>query len=458
MNFICPQNDLAAASPRGTSWRRIAALALCALSAACPPAQAHKASDAYLRLAVQGSELQQRTDIALRDLDRELVLDADEDGQLSWGEVRRQWPQIDQLAQAGITFQADGQACVAGPLGPAQLEDHSDGAYAVLTRSWRCPAPVRSLAVSYQLFAGSDPTHRGMLRLAQGGQEHTAVLVPGSPPQVFAAGEGPAHEADAVPSSLVGFIAEGVHHILIGTDHVVFLLALLLPAVLRGAGDARLRPSSTPGGGWGARSRPRASMARSVMMSATSAPLPAGLQATLAWPPPVAAVPASGAKGRLDRFGPVLGDVAKVVTAFTVAHSITLALAVLGWVQPPSRWVESLIAVTVALAALDNLRPFLPRQRWKLTFVFGLVHGFGFATALRELGLAPGALATSLLGFNLGVELGQLAIVALFLPLAWWARDTPFYRRVVLGGGSVAIAVLALLWLVERALDLKILG
>lgn len=436
-------------------WRRAGAALLCA-AALCPPAQAHKASDAYLQLDVQGEAVQQRLDIALRDLDRELVLDANEDGQLDWGEVRRQWGQIDQLALAGLTLQAGGRACTPGAPGPAQLDRHSDGAYAVLTRTWTCPDAVQNLAVGYTLFAGSDPTHRGMLRLAQAGEQRTAVLVPGAAAQVFSLSGAAQPEAGSTPAGLAGFIAEGVHHILIGTDHVLFLLALLLPAVLvRGRGGRGLPPAGSPT----ARRRPRVSMARTAMMSSTAVPLSTGLQAVLAWPPQVTA--AAGEQGGAQHqatFAPVLLEVAKVVTAFTVAHSITLALAVLGVVNPPSRWVESIIAATVALAALDNLVPFLPRARWKLTFLFGLVHGFGFASALQGLGLAPGALATSLLGFNLGVELGQLAIVAVFLPLAWWARDTTLYRRGVVGAGSVAIALLALLWLAERALDLKILG
>ncbi|HSI57815.1 MAG TPA: HupE/UreJ family protein, partial [Ideonella sp.] len=177
--------------------------------------------------------------------------------------------------------------------------------------------------------------------------------------------------------------------------------------------------------------------------------------ATLPWRTAAASEPAWRPA---PAFGPVAIEVAKVVTAFTVAHSITLALAVLGLLNPPSRVVESIIAATVALAAIDNLLPFLPRQRWKLTFVFGLVHGFGFASALQDLGLVREALASSLLGFNLGVEIGQLSIVALFMPLAWWSRGSAFYRRVVLVGGSLAIAAMALLWLAERSLDLKILG
>jgi hypothetical protein len=155
---------------------------------------------------------------------------------------------------------------------------------------------------------------------------------------------------------------------------------------------------------------------------------------------------------------PALLDVVRVVSAFTLAHSITLALAVLDVLDPPSRWVESIIAASVVFAALNNIWPVVGEGRWRLTFVFGLVHGFGFAGALKDLGLDGAHLATSLLGFNLGVELGQLAIVALFLPLAWQLRRSRFYQRGLLVGGSALIAVLAGVWLVERAFDLRLLS
>jgi len=110
------------------------------------------------------------------------------------------------------------------------------------------------------------------------------------------------------------------------------------------------------------------------------------------------------------------------------------------------------------LAALNNIYPVVREGRWKLTFVFGLVHGFGFAGALKDLGLAKGALAVPLFGFNLGVELGQLAIVAIFFAVVWTLRGTRVYRGAGLHAGSTAIAVLALAWLVERAFDLKLPG
>ena len=149
--------------------------------------------------------------------------------------------------------------------------------------------------------------------------------------------------------------------------------------------------------------------------------------------------------------------VLKVVTAFTVAHSITLSAAALGWVSLPSRLVESVIAASVVLAALNNVRPVIEERRWLMAFVFGLIHGFGFASVLADLGLPRNALLLALVGFNLGVEAGQLAIVAAFLPLAFLLRATPLYRRGIMTGGSVLIAVVAGIWLLERAFDLRII-
>ena len=113
--------------------------------------------------------------------------------------------------------------------------------------------------------------------------------------------------------------------------------------------------------------------------------------------------------------------------------------------------------LSVLLAALNNLRPLVLGRRWIVAFAFGLVHGFGFANVLADLGLPQDALLVALLGFNLGVETGQLAIVAVFLPVAFGIRRTWLYRRMVFAGGSAVIALVALGWLLERSLDLKLL-
>jgi hydrogenase/urease accessory protein HupE len=141
------------------------------------------------------------------------------------------------------------------------------------------------------------------------------------------------------------------------------------------------------------------------------------------------------------------------VTAFTVAHSVTLALSVLGVVSLPSSVVEPLIALSIALVALENL--FTDRLHgWRvaLVFAFGLLHGLGFAGVLRELGLPRGALANALISFNVGVELGQLAVVAgaSLLVSAVWRKE--WYRKRVVLPASGLLAAIGLFWFVERLL------
>jgi hypothetical protein len=123
----------------------------------------------------------------------------------------------------------------------------------------------------------------------------------------------------------------------------------------------------------------------------------------------------------------------------------------------PSRWVESAIAASVVLASLNNVWPVVCGRRWVLAFAFGLIHGFGFASVLADLGLPQDSLLLALVAFNVGVELGQLAIVAAFLPVAYALRDTRLYRRAVLVFGSLMVATVAAAWLAERALDVVVL-
>jgi len=150
-------------------------------------------------------------------------------------------------------------------------------------------------------------------------------------------------------------------------------------------------------------------------------------------------------------------NVFKVVTAFTVAHSLTLSLAALQILKLPSRLVESAIAFSVLLAAINNVRTLFRGRIWLVAFGFGLIHGFGFANVLTELGLPRRILLVALVSFNVGVEVGQLAIVSLFLPLAFALRRTLFYQYLLLKPGSTLIAVIASLWLVERVFDWKFL-
>ena len=368
-------------------WLLLAALFFCA------PASAHKPSDSYLSLRGEPDGVAVRWDLALRDLDYVLQLDRDGNGELTWGELRQRSADIEKLAIAKLAFASQGSACPLEPAGPLMLERHSDGTYAVLALHARCERLADTLQVRYAMLFDVDPTHRGLAQWTPAGAAAPQALV-------FAADSATQELKLAAPSgweTLRQYVVEGIWHIWIGFDHILFLVALLLPAVL--------------------------------------------VRQERAWSPSPSLRAASV-------------DVLKVVTAFTLAHSITLSLAVLGLVSLPSRLVESVIAASVVVAALNNLRGTIDRKRWVMAFVFGLVHGFGFASVLADLGLPQGALALALVGFNLGVEIGQLAIVAAFLPVAYLLRSTSFYRIGVLRFGSLAVALLAAWWFVERAFDL----
>ncbi len=384
------------------AWLQALLLALLMAGSALP-AWAHKPSDSYLTLSLADGRLAGRWDISLRDLDLAIGLDGDGDGAITWGELRSRHAEIAAYATSRLKVAADGSACTLS-VGTQQVDGHTDGAYTVLPLTLQCPgAPAlpRRLSLHYTLFADLDPQHRGLLNLSAAGSTRTAVLGPPAPQQAFELARPSAWD------TLTQYLQEGVWHIWIGLDHILFLLALLLPAV----------------GHW-PRSGP----------SMRHGP----------WHP-------------VERFRTAFWDVLRIVTAFTLAHSITLSLATLGLVSLPSRLVESTIAASVVLAALNNVWPLFHGRRWLVAFGFGLVHGFGFASVLADLGLPQDALALALLGFNLGVEAGQLAIVLAFLPLAHALRRTWLYRRAVLLGGSLLIAALAAAWFAERAFELTLL-
>jgi len=356
-------------------------------------AQAHKQSDSYLSITLNAgsSQLQGQWDIALRDLDFVIGLDANADDRITWGEVKAQRAAIESYALGHLrlaSMQGDRRDDCALQAQQMLIDEHVDGAYAVLRFSASCHAAPRQLAIDYALLFAVDPNHRGLLDLRTDSFTQAAVL----------SMETPSIALDARSKNpwqqLRSFVVEGIWHIWQGYDHILFLFTLLLPAVVLYR-DGR----------W----QPRASLRESST------------------------------------------DILKVVTAFTLAHSLTLSLAALGFVHAPSWLVESAIALTVLLGALNILFPVVRERRWLVALCFGLIHGLGFASVLADLGLQPGGLLQALVGFNIGVEIGQLGIVAVLMPASYVLRGTVFYRRLVLPGGAAAIGCLALYWIGLRA-------
>jgi hydrogenase/urease accessory protein HupE len=152
--------------------------------------------------------------------------------------------------------------------------------------------------------------------------------------------------------------------------------------------------------------------------------------------------------------GSQLRDAFKIITSFTIAHSITLSLATLNLVNLPSGFVEAVIAISIVYVGIENLLCRKLEYRWLLTFGFGLIHGFGFASALQESGIGTGntGVAIPLLSFNIGVELGQLAFAALLLPLIWKLKQFPYYVMKFAPICSMLIVIAGMWWLFERTI------
>lgn len=359
--------------------------------AIAPIAAAHKASDSYLTLDRNAGSVTVRVDVALRDLELAIGLDGDGDGQITWGEVRRRHDAIAALVRDKVTVSARDRACPLQVVGH-RIDNHSDGAYAVVDLAGKCESSGGAIDIDYRLLFDVDPQHRGLVNVVDEGVSRSLVLSADRP-----------RATTADPGFLAQFatyVREGALHIWTGYDHMLFLLGLMLPAVLvRSDGQ---------------------------------------------WKP-------------VERFGPVAWSVLGIVTAFTVAHAITLTLATLGVIRIASRITESIVALSIVVAALMNLRSVAPRARWSIAFAFGLVHGLGFANVLAALSLPRDVLAAALLAFNVGVELAQIGVAAVFLPLAFMLRETRLYRPLILFGGSLVIAALGAAWFVERAFDRNLL-
>ena len=354
---------------------------------------AHSSSNSYLTLSAYNETLQLRTDVSLRDADMALDLDLNQDQRLTWSDISPQQTRVVTWLQEHVQARWQNQHC------PLRLQDlmaseHADGWY--LSALWQLDCAgldathTEGLVLRYQLMFAQDNLHRGLLKVDLPAGSSSAIF---SPDQAEVRISGTAASAWQV---LGRYVVEGVWHIWIGADHILFLLSLLILAPLV--------PASTRVTQW------------------------AGVA----------------------RIQPAFMDVLGVVTAFTLAHSITLGLSVLKIFEPPATVVEPIIALSVVVAALNNLMGHASQKRWRLAFLFGLIHGFGFAFVLVDLGLPTQQLALALGGFNLGVELGQLAIVLSFMPLAMLLRHTAFYRWGGVVGGSLLIAGFGSFWLYSR--------
>jgi hypothetical protein len=384
--------------------RLLAGLAAVAalLAIAASPAAAHTTEDPYLYVFVTETTVDGRVELSVSDLEAVFGRSLGADDQAIKAELDRSRAEIIAYVEQHLDIGADERSW---PIDYGDVElfrERNDLAFAVLPYAVEVPSD----GVPATLEVGFDPFfvdvgNRNGLLLVTGGwtaggfdpdSEALVTFTPERPHQAVSLGD--RTQLQNFSSS----ISLGIDHIRTGPDHILFVLALLLPSVL--------------------------------VFSEGWKPMPA--------------------------FGGALWRVLKIATVFTAAHSITFTLAGLGWLPlPPSKVVETIIALSIAAAALHNLRPVVPNREWVLSFAFGLFHGMGFASLVAELEVSRKSQLVSLLGRNVGIEIGQVVVVLVAFPALYLLRRTSWYRP-VLTIGSLVLSVLAVSWMVERVVEIDL--
>jgi hypothetical protein len=354
--------------------------------------EAHSQSYGFLRATVHDNHVSGQLELAVRDLDLAYSLDADGDGSVTWGELRKRESELASLVLHKISIGPAKEPCDLVP-GAIAIDSRGGENYAIFPFTGACEALGKQIRVGYDLMFVLDAQHRGLVDISNHDVGRSTVMTPETRVAVLDL------ESDNRLDAIRSFISSGAHHIWIGYDHMLFLITLLLSAVVMRSGNM--------------------------------------------WQP-------------VETLGGAVWATTRIVTAFTLAHSITLSAAALGIVELPSRLVESVIATSVAVAAINNLFPVVSRRAWIAAFAFGLMHGFGFASILTDLGLPPARKLVALFSFNVGVELGQLAVVAGLLPVLFLIRRSAAYTQVALPAGSLVIMVIGFMWLLQRATGMNI--
>ena len=367
------------------------------------PALAHQTGNSYLVLTESNGRLQIELDFIVRDLGNLLQPSKPSDAPLpspvppaatpTPEQLQAMQPAITQVIQESLGVQLNEEAQ------PLEFVSQSvvlrnDGLYVRQRFTSPSIAPeIKFVVVRYSFFNQNDKLGRAFFKLQLGKEEISSVFDSSTQTQRFALG-------DTKRWSTIGlFTHEGAWHIWGGPDHLLFLLTLLLPGLMllhRATGATDTDNNGTKTAAWFA---------------------------------------------------------LKVITAFTLAHSITLLASVLDVISLPSRWIESAIALSIMISAALNLQTRIQWSQWKLAFIFGLIHGMGFANGLRELGLSQTYFIETVLAFNVGVELGQIAaVVAVGIPIILLARQART-KQLVMTYGSWGVLLISGIWLVQRLMD-----
>jgi len=367
-------------------------LSLLGLTGLLTTVHAHQTGNSYLTVSESAGQLQLEFDFIARDLANLLPATCKPaDISLLPDKLQDMQACITQALQQSLHLEIDEQDIPLNFINQTVVM-HSDGLY--VRQQFSGPAlakDARFLVIKYGFFTQKEQSGRAFVKIELRNEEISSVIDQNQPIQRFALG-------DTRRWSTIGlFTHEGARHIWEGTDHLLFLLTLLLPGLML---TTQLSQSS------------------------------------------------DGSKRFID--SPALRFALKVITAFTIAHSITLVFSVFGWFSLPEKLIESMIALSIMVSAVLNLQDRFRFSHWKIAFLFGLIHGMGFANGLKDLGLSSFYFLETLFAFNIGVELGQLTVVSVVsVPVLLFFKTTEAKRK-LLKYGSIATFVLASVWLVER--------
>jgi len=381
----------------------------------------HKPNQSYIYLRVYEKDgIEGRFEINYVDINK--ILGTNFDKKASYSEYE---PYIEQLQKYFLLHTSFNSTYGNHKISYTDAIKHDVGLGSFLKLNFKLQNSLKvpdELEVEYSGIFEKDDTHRGFLLIEynwKGGVINNEAMIslsftPNDTKETLSLTE------TSVWNGFIAMIQQGVWHIWIGLDHILFLLALILPSVVRRWNDPSVQNYNGS----------KMDVDKSSFI-------------TWDWFP-------------VEKFKPAFLYIVKVVTFFTIAHTITLSLASLQIINLPSRFVESIIALSIGLAAYHNIRPIFKGRDWIIAFVFGLFHGFGFASVLSDLGLTSEFLTLSLLGFNIGVELGQLVIIFMIFPILFFMRKLKLYPKVLVYG-SILLIIISLYWFVERAFDVNLL-
>ncbi|MFY0668829.1 MAG: HupE/UreJ family protein [Alteromonas stellipolaris] len=358
---------------------------------------AHELSSGYLTLSA-GEENTYSGELLLKpdDIGQVAGLDTNGNGALTWGEIHQNQPLLQSYIAKVLSIKVDDTPCKIS-LSMPNIRSVSGDSYLVSPIQVMCES-AGTLGIHYDGIFEHSPTHKLLVNVNLAGQSGVSSQNSTEKTSVTSVLDFDNRSVtyDAVTTSLtalfISLVYEGVWHIFIGIDHILFLVATLLTVnLVREQKQWQKEPSASR----------------------------------------------------------VIKHTVILVSAFTLAHSITLTATALNFIALDSRLVELGIAISVLLTALNNIYPLIVRLGI-ITFAFGLLHGMGFASVFADLNAQSNNLVLSVAAFNIGVEVGQLAIVAVLLPLLLWLRHYTFYAKTLMPLLSSVIAIIAINWTIQR--------